>query len=336
MAVTGCRTEVNAFRGIGVVAACLLVFLLGVAWVLPPLWDWSRQRDTMEAFAAAALGRPVRIEGAIGLTLLPEPMLTAGRVRVQGDADAGELRIRSLRLGVALGPLLRGRVVARDLVLVGPELRLPWPPAGGMAPGIVLPSWYAGFAGRIEDGQLWLGALGLRDIQATIATGEDGALSIAGRVQAAGQAWQLAARIGQPGEDGIAGIELTSTGRDRGAGTVLAINGAVGGKGGLNGRLTLHGPDLSVWTPAPPVAFRAEGSLNFDGAGWAWRNLALDLAGVPARGELALAFAPAPSVRASVSAARFDLDAWLPALWRMRPVSSCPSVSPIMLRWTFC
>ena len=117
----------RGLRRIGLLMASLLVVLLGVALVLPPLWDWSRQRETMEAFAAAALGRPVRIEGAISLTLLPEPTLSAGRVQVLGDSDGGELRIRSLRLGVALWPLLRGRVVAKELVLRGPELRLPWP-----------------------------------------------------------------------------------------------------------------------------------------------------------------------------------------------------------------
>ena len=73
-------------RRILVGIAVLLALLLGAAWVVPPRMDWGRQRDAMEALASAALGRKVRIEGAIGLTLLPVPMLNASGVRVLGGS----------------------------------------------------------------------------------------------------------------------------------------------------------------------------------------------------------------------------------------------------------
>lgn len=305
----------RGLRRIGIVAAGLLVFLLGVALVLPPLWDWNRQRDTMEAFAAAALGRAVRIEGAISLTLLPEPMLSAGRVRVLGGADEGELRIRSLRLGVALWPLLRGRVVARELVLRGPELRLPWPPT---SPLLTLPAWYAGFAGRVEDGQMHIGAISVRDIQANLVSTDDGALTVSGRAPMGGHLWQLSARIGQPGRDGAASTDITVTGRDRAAGHGLAFTGSLGGVSGLRGRLSVHGQDLSLWLPAPAMAFRAEGALRQAADGWAWGDIGLDIGGVPARASLGMTLLPTPGWHANVAAARADLDAWGPAVSALR------------------
>lgn len=305
----------RGLRRIGLLMASLLVVLLGVALVLPPLWDWSRQRETMEAFAAAALGRPVRIEGAISLTLLPEPTLSAGRVQVLGDSDGGELRIRSLRLGVALWPLLRGRVVAKELVLRGPELRLPWPL---VSPAAALPAWYAGFAGRIEDGQISIGAVTLRDIQASLTATEDGTLSIAGRLPLMGQPWQLSARIGQPASDGMAAADITLTGRDRAMGHSAALAGSLGGTSVPRGMLSVYGPDLSLWLPAPAMAFRAEGELRLGAEGWVWRDIGLDLGGMPMRAALDLAWTPTPTLRGHVTAPRMDLDAWGPALWRLR------------------
>jgi len=254
---------VRFLRRILVGAAVLLALLLGAAWVVPPVMDWSRQRAAMEALASVALGRKVRIEGTIGLRLLPEPMLTARGVRVLGGEDTDRLRIGSLRLGVALGSLLRGRVVARELVLAGAEWRLPWPPEGD---GFGLPSWQVGFSGRVEDGRISIGPWRISDIQLSLSGAEDGALRLDGRLAvpgvANGRPWQVVARIGEPGPGGRTWVEANLSGRDQLNGVVAAMTGTLGGAEGGAGRLSLRGPDLSRLLPGPAGPFRAEGKLR--------------------------------------------------------------------------
>ncbi len=301
-------------RRIGLGAAILLSCLIAAAWLLPPLWDWNRQRETMEAFAAAALGRPVHIAGGIKLTLLPEPMLVADQVQLPGAGSAGELRIRSLRLGVGLAALLGGRIVARHLVLQGPELTLPWPPAPA---DIAAPAWYAGLDGRIEEGRISIGAVRLSDITADISVAEDGVLSLAGQLTMAGAAWRVSGRLGQAGPVG-GGIELTLSGQASAAGTRIGFTGEMRGEAGIGGRLSMQGPDLSAWLPVPPTRFRAEGALRAGPAGWAWRDIGLDLAGMPARAEVEIAGGQVPTIQARLQVPRLSLDGWPPLRGHMR------------------
>jgi uncharacterized protein involved in outer membrane biogenesis len=97
----------------------LLLLALAAVWLVPGRLDWDRYRSTVEAIASSALGRRVTIEGPISLSLLPEPEIVAGGVNVAGASDGSGaiLRVRALRLRVALVPLLSGRIVPRELVL---------------------------------------------------------------------------------------------------------------------------------------------------------------------------------------------------------------------------
>jgi len=164
------------------------VLLLGV-WQVPQWLDWTRYRTTIEALATATLGQPVSISGPISLTLLPEPELTAARVNVgTGGAEDLSIHVEALRLRVALWPLIGGRVDARELVLHGPDLRIPWP----QEPGTLRPrppAWLAAFAARIENGRLTVGRLAFTGIDATLATLDTGALSASGTGQFSGQDW---------------------------------------------------------------------------------------------------------------------------------------------------
>lgn len=63
----------------------------------------------MGAFVGLALGHTVHIEGTIGLTLLPELMLTATGVHVLNVANGGELHVQSLLLGSRRGRYCGGR-----------------------------------------------------------------------------------------------------------------------------------------------------------------------------------------------------------------------------------
>jgi uncharacterized protein involved in outer membrane biogenesis len=108
--------------------AVLLVLLVGALAVVPPFVDWSDHRATLADALSEAAGRPVRIEGDVGLRLLPTPALRIERLGVggtPGTEGAGDLlTLARLDLRVALLPLLGGRIRAERMDLVAPVLNL--------------------------------------------------------------------------------------------------------------------------------------------------------------------------------------------------------------------
>jgi hypothetical protein len=297
--------------GIGVVA----LLLVGV-WQVPQWLDWARYRSTIEALATATLGQPVTIGGPISLTLLPQPMLTAARVNVGGSLPADlAIHVQALRLRVALLPLIGGRVDARELVLRGPDLHIPWP-AG---PGVLQqrpPPWLAAFAARIENGRLTIGRLAFTGIDGTLATLDTGALSASGKVQFGGLDGHFTARLTAAGSDGSAGVNVTFDGEGRASGLGASFTGQLAHDGTLAGTIAGRGTDLAVLLPAPPVPFRAEGRLTVGNGVAAVDDVALDIGGSPARGAVALRAAPNRRLDIKVAAGRLDLGAWLPVLMR--------------------
>ena len=315
--------------------AALLAALLAGVWIVPGMLDWGRYRGSIEELATVGLGRPVRIAGAVTLNLLPEPILTAADVVVAGDGavgaaaggedagsrDSGVLRARELRLRVALGPLLAGRIEARDLTLRGVDLRLPWP----LAPGAMTrrpPTWLSGLQAQVEEGRIQVGGLVVEAINARLATDPDtGTLSASGVGQVGGgssapQSWQFTARLTQPGRDGSAALDASLDGQGPLQDTGGTFSGTIAGDGALAGRVAGRGPDLAKLMPAPPVAWRADGRLSAAAGLAVADELALEVGGSPARGAVALRVLPEARLDLALAAGRLDLDAWLPVLAR--------------------
>ncbi len=297
-------------------AAGLVALLLAGIWIVPGLLDWGRYRDGIAGLAASGIGRPVRISGAVTLHLLPEPVLTAAGIAVDDDGDGVVLTAQELRLRVALGPLLAGRVDARDLVLRGADLRLPWPPAPG-ALAQRPPTWLSGLQARVEDSRIQVGGVAFTGIDAGLATDPDtGTLSFSGVGTLGARAWRFTARLARPGRDGSAGLDVSLDGQNKLQDTGGTFSGVLAGDGSLSGRVAGRGPDLSGVMPAPPVPWRAEGRLNAAGGLAVADELALSVAGSPARGAVALRVLPDARLDLSIAAGRLDLDAWLPVLAR--------------------
>jgi len=294
----------------------LLVMLVAGVWIVPGLLDWGRYRDGIAGLAASGIGRPVRITGAVSLHLLPEPILTAAGIAIDDDGDGVVLTAQELRLRVALGPLLAGRVDARDLVLRGADLRLPWPPAPG-ALAQRPPTWLSGLQARVEDSRIQVGGLVVTGIDAGLATDPDtGTLSTSGAGQAGGGGWRFTARLARPGRDGAAGLDVSLDGQGKLQDTGGTFSGTLAADGSLSGRVAGRGPDLSQLMPAPPVAWRGDGRLSAAGGLAVADELSLSIGGSPARGAVALRVAPDARLDLSVAAGRLDLDAWLPVLAR--------------------
>ena len=312
----------TVLRHIAVGFVVLLAVLLGAAWAVPPWLDGDRFRDDVAGLASAALGQAVRIDGAVTLRVLPQPLLVAERVSVAGGVH---VTAEQLVLRVGLGPLLAGRVDARELVLRGAEIRLPWP----MEPSALAlrtPSWLSSLSARIERGRLWLGEVELSGLEATLATSDlSGSFHSAGRVRGGERDWIFTARVSRPGGDGAVGIDLTLDGQGASRGIGAVLSGQMQGDGTMLGRVAVRGPDLSQLLPAPAVAFRAEGRLSSGGGLIAADEVLGELAGSPVQGAVALRLAPVVRLDVAVTASRLDGDAWVAALQKyaeggVRPV----------------
>ena len=306
----------RAGRIVALVVACVIALAVAVTWILPSMLDWNRYRASVAALVAAGIGRPVEIDGDITLHLLPQPILTASSLKVNDAGGGVVMAAHELRLRVALGPLLGGRVDARELTLRGADLRLPWPPPAG-ALGRRPPSWLTGLQARVEESRLQVGDLVLSDIDATLGSDPDtGTLSAAGSAKIFGLVWRFTSRLGRPAHDGAAPLDVSLDGQGRLRDTGGTFSGTLADDGGLSGRVAARGPDLSQVMPAPAVPWRGDGRLSAAAGLAVADELALEIGGSPARGAVALRVQPDLRLDLALSAGRLDLDAWAPVLLR--------------------
>lgn len=314
MAATGQLVDVPRPRTISAAVAGVAALILLALWQVPQWLDWTRYRATIEVLASASLGQPVTIQGPITLSLLPQPVLTAARVDVGGrEPTSLSMHVEALRLRVALLPLIGGRVDARELVLRGPDLHIPWPSESGLLP-LHPPPWIAALAARIENGRLTIGRVAFTDINASLGTLDTGAVSASGTAQFSGQDWHFTSRLTAAGADGAAGLDVTLDGRGKASGLGASFTGQVARDGTLSGAIASRGPNLAVLLPTPSVSFRADGRLTVGSGLAAIDDLALEIGGSPASGAVALRVAPNQRLDIAISASRLDFDAWLPVL----------------------
>jgi hypothetical protein len=104
---------------VGAVLALFAAFVIAAFFLI----DAEKLREPLREAASKALGREVTI-GGLDLDLLPLPSLEASELRVAGArADTPDFaQVASVRLRVALLPLLRKQVVVRALELQQPRI----------------------------------------------------------------------------------------------------------------------------------------------------------------------------------------------------------------------
>ena len=141
---------------LGSVLIGLLLLAVGAAWLVPPMLDWAQYRGEIATLASRQVGRAVRIDGPVTLLLLPEPTLMASGVHIDESGDGARFAVQTLRLRVALGALLAGRVDARELVLRGLDVHIPWP-VGTTPSGLRAPVWLSSVSARVENGSVSVG-----------------------------------------------------------------------------------------------------------------------------------------------------------------------------------
>ncbi|MBS4019120.1 MAG: AsmA family protein [Dechloromonas sp.] len=115
----------SVMRKIAVVFAVLFALLAVAAGVVYALFDAEAIKRQIAEQVAAKTGRVLTIGGDVGLSIWPELAVRAGRVSLsEADGKTDFAAIDSLRVAVAVMPLLSGRLEAREIEIDGLALTL--------------------------------------------------------------------------------------------------------------------------------------------------------------------------------------------------------------------
>lgn len=290
----------------------LLAFLAAAAvlaaWLVPRHLDWTEYRAELQRLGEARLGREVRIDGAFALEMLPQPRLTARGVSIGDAGDGFSGSAQEIRLGLALAPLLSGRVVVTDLTLVSPRLTLAglpaplWEVAGRPTP------LFARAEVRLENGEVTFGAMRLAGVNARLTSAAGGPYTAEGRFDFASRPVDFSIGLGQPGFDGAATLEaMFATRGARLATTGIAWHGGFA----FSGTIRAEGTDLSALLPGPALPFHAEARVSAEGGAATADQLDLRIGESRLTGAASLRLDTAPRVDVALAAVRLDLDPWV-------------------------
>lgn len=324
---------------VGIVA--LLLLLVAALAVGPGFVDWQAAKPRLEAELSRAVGRPVAVDGALSLSLLPRPRVTAEGLRVANRSQGSEselLRVARLELRLAPLPLLSGRFEVQSLRLIRPLLLLErlddgsgnWtasqPVARAVSRDRLLDSLSLE-AVELRDGELvWRDHRAGREERFTGIDALLAAESLRGPLSSQGRLLyrdrELAFDLGVGRSDRqaaqpfslqlalpeAAGAELRLAGRLEPAATPLAAGG----------RLQLRGPDTAALLrelgvePAPAMDLRQPldlaAALRWDGSALTLEAIEADLGEARLEGRIALRPGSAPRFDLALATRFLDLD----------------------------
>lgn len=334
---------------IGLAAA--VVILVAAVLVVPSLIDWNGYKPEIQAAVKEATGRDLKLEGDIGLAVLPSPALSVEKValaNISGGSTPEMARLESLRVHVALLPLLAGNVHVTSVTLVRPTIvlerladgRANWefgdagPAAagsggsggagdGGGGPGVALD------AATIEGGTLIYRDGGsehrVERLNATVSAGSfKGPFEVDGSLAYQGLPMTVDATVGALANGRGSPVRVTVV-ADKAV--TATLNGNLdGSRPGFAGDARIEASDLghaiqrlAAVAGAPPPAPVAPGqalslTAAVDGSPEAVKLDGLVLAVGESRlqGSAAVALGEVPTIEAKLTGNRLDLDALLP------------------------
>ena len=100
----------------------LAVLVLFTALIAPMFIDWTSYRAEFERYGSKLAGREVRIEGPVGIQILPTPTIRLNGLRIANPdgATAEEfVSAETLELRLAISPLLKGKIEVEALEFEG-------------------------------------------------------------------------------------------------------------------------------------------------------------------------------------------------------------------------
>ena len=348
-----CRTQPIANHGAATLKKFLFalitlpVVLVAAVLIVPSFIDWNQYRDELAAQGKALTGRDIAIGGNISIALLPAPQVVARDVRVanlDGAAAPDMVRLSSLEVRIALGPLLGGNIQVETVRLIEPVIELEvladgrrnWDLAGAAAPigQAESPAASLDVPIRLDNFVIKDGLVVYRDgrngtVQratvetATIAAGSlSGPFESSGRLEVMGVAFDYEATVGAIIHQRTAPLSLV-LGVAAGA-TRIVVNGTLVGLAQtpkFKGKFKVEGKDLaglirmaSTGGPLPGFlgqSFGAEGDLVASAAGAEVKNLALNLGETVAQGTVSVKTEKGVATAAQLAVRHVNLDKWL-------------------------
>ncbi|HWA19033.1 MAG TPA: AsmA family protein [Devosia sp.] len=146
------------FIAIGV----LVILAIGAAFVVPRFIQWGDYRGRLETLASDAVGAPVKIEGDIQFSLLPQPILQFADV-VVGDSAAPAIKVGRVEAHFSLLDFLRDQYRVTQLELTAPEVELSISAEGQLVSSIALADAAAASNISIAEADVSGGVLRVRD-----------------------------------------------------------------------------------------------------------------------------------------------------------------------------
>jgi len=259
----------------------LLIAIFAAAFAAPYVVDWNQYRDVFEAQASKLAGRPVRVEGDVGFTILPVPEVRFEEVAIadpSGDFSTPSATARAFRMTLSIPPLLRGKFEARKIELDRLALRLGldadghviWPRMGDAAAGLpFLPADVSLRSVSLNDASLAFARPGqpprwrVDSVNGELSAETlRGPFKFAGQVAAGDAARDVQLSIGRMGEDGTMPAKLVSRGGEaiyRAQGSLSEVNGGVTFTGDVGAAAPETAPDAQ---PRWEVTATAEATLD--------------------------------------------------------------------------
>ncbi len=113
-------------RWLGIAVATVLAIIAGLGVLVFLAADEDRIRAALTERVEAIADARLRIDGNMSVELLPRPGITLEGLRLEAPAGSGQMlaSAKSLRLGISLLPLLRGKLVCEQLRIASPRLEL--------------------------------------------------------------------------------------------------------------------------------------------------------------------------------------------------------------------
>lgn len=111
----------------------LLVMMTALVLIIPFFIDLNSYKPEILAKAKEVLGRDLDIEGKISLRLLPVPVLSADKIRMSNAPEGSQphmVAVETVKIQVALWPLLQKKLKIDKIQLVGPDIFLERLPGG--------------------------------------------------------------------------------------------------------------------------------------------------------------------------------------------------------------
>ncbi len=318
------RQRVSRRRVTLIASLLCLVALIGAGvFYGPRVISGDYHRGAIERLASGVVGRPVYIEGPITLSLLPDPQLVAENIIIGGPHGA-QVTASVLKLDLAPGPLLLGRLRATRLALHHPYVTLPWPLPGG-ADALAPPPWLGSLHATVHDGTFRIGPLRLEHANLSIFTGgpQDviaaSGTTMIGKIPAA-----IALRVDDTGSTEPAPMTVQlKLGRD--ARAVLSFHGVLGRDSRLKGSIDVTADKEAISELLPEMRkssaplhmtsqFAATGHLAM------FENVSAQFGSARIEGQGTLALVPAPMLRITTKGNGVELGIASALLARLRSV----------------